>query len=48
MTKMISFMFKNIFFIVHDLTIFYENFMILAYQENELIMYKVNFYLFLI
>ena len=42
--NMIISLFIRIFFIFHDLMIFYKNFMILAYQENNLVRHEMNYY----
>ena len=44
MMKIIIFIFKTIFLIFHDLIKFYENFMTLIYQENNLLRNKMYFY----
>ena len=41
--KMIIFLFKRIFLIFHILMTFYENFIKLIYQENNLLRHKMNF-----
>ena len=41
---MIISLFTRLFLIFLDLMIFYENFMALSYQENNLVRHKMNIY----
>ena len=43
MIKIIIIIFKMIFLIFHVLIVFYKNFMMLIYQENNLLRQKMRF-----